>query len=1254
MNNAFARFIGLVATAVLSACVHAGIPNTQTQSFLDATGAKAMFNEHDRIIALYAVPMDTNPPPSPQPTSSAEFDAIVDDFVDDFVDENADAFGVPGVQLTPMDNTINIRGGKFRVRKYAQVKTVGTETLTVHGSVVTIPALIMPDQEQRIGYVGIQLVPLPEYFPVQTVDEGDAEEIVESLPEYSQLAFDAPVKVIYEDSSQVVHRAWRFMGSSSEESYLFFVDVADGELVHVTSLTSHATVSGTVKGYATNLEQINPEDHRADGPDNQPVFGPIPDVYVSLYRDAVDGCPSSDGTLVETLPTDVDGAFEFLNVSDQWTGLRLRTELVGDWVRVLDFLPSRTLLHCVDDVENAPTAIPLELNSLPQDTDWDYPEDQYGTAQVNAFLVGTASHDFIKKIQPAFTGVDTQAIFYVNQIGCGDGNAANPFFLPPSATFSSANYGGEFINCRNGALTTVISHEYMHIIQGRIFGVTAYPDERFREGTSDAFASFLWKTPYFGQDVYGDGMFIRRLDTPNVQADCEPVTEPESEWEDCPCHDNDDALCHAGPPHCCGLALAGSLWDMREAMIVFDPTEGEDKANERFADFMFVTDGSWDNSYLLDVLVVDDNDGDLTNGTPHSNLIIDAFNDHGFNVELCVACPDDVKVEWVGPTTQLEPIAGIDYTVSYQSDPPYVILHTTQVEDDNEVTLWRVGRLRHPETNAIQSLGTITAVWNEPGFNVEIEVGTIASAPLSDVTICDIPAQSESNWTSLVFDIRGDLLIRAQAYAAEPRCVGGENDGQPCGPLSVCPGGACARQGGRISGVIDGNANQINAEAIGLGAGDSGSADLAVLGEQLGMVSLSAIPTDKSFHAGVLRGSLIVTGGFGGSIAVQKILGPQPDGILTEGRIVIAGDSDGSINLDEVLGRGYYEASVEIQGDYSGTMIIGKLLPGPTFPPVIRFGNLSGQIQVSGTTPVVGSIEVVGTPQSSGNIESGGLIWFAPQVSASGQITVAGEVKTGGRITIIDALAGEVEVGSIATGGRLELLKGVASGGSATVVGNSAGYLDLGTSATFVGNVSGNVAVGGAVSGLISHYGRTTSTGAIELGSVVSGGKYTQTFPNSPGPWEGSLTVNGNMAGSISLHTKLQYADLEVKGSMSGKIEIRDMFSSNIALNTVNSCSNSTSGDLIIGAKQTLWQPDSNGFLNIGNIDIWGQLTSTGEVTFVTCLPESPDEVDTIELLCLHRPNAGGLVRVLDCSIPGQPTLLTCPSSPDPCCGPGC
>jgi hypothetical protein len=168
---------------------------------------------------------------------------------------------------------------------------------------------------------------------------------------------------------------------------------------------------------------------------------------------------------------------------------------------------------------------------------------------------------------------------------------------------------------------------------------------------------------------------------------------------------------------------------------------------------------------------------------------------------------DDVVVKWGDLPVGIEPVENTHYTVLYQIEPPVVVLHTTVVDTSmgpDAVEFWDIGRLPDPmspdPTHPLsRDLGIVTAVWLPPGNqNVEaVNVGGIVSpdlphgAPVRNVSIVDIPAQSPDNWTSIRLVLEGDLLVRAQCY---PNAAGA---------------------GGRISGTIDGSSSVIYGYAVG-------------------------------------------------------------------------------------------------------------------------------------------------------------------------------------------------------------------------------------------------------------------------------------------------------------------------------------------------------------------------------------------------------------------------------------------------------
>ncbi|MDT8325421.1 MAG: hypothetical protein RRA94_15010, partial [Bacteroidota bacterium] len=76
-----------------------------------------------------------------------------------------------------------------------------------------------------------------------------------------------------------------------------------------------------------------------------------------------------------------------------------------------------------------------------------------------------------------------------------------------------------------------------------------------------------------------------------------------------------------------GMILTGAVWDVRKAI-------GIDATARLYHDAMYGTpDGTALGvalaDYFIEFLVADDDDGDLSNGTPHSEAIIAAFNAHG-------------------------------------------------------------------------------------------------------------------------------------------------------------------------------------------------------------------------------------------------------------------------------------------------------------------------------------------------------------------------------------------------------------------------------------------------------------------------------------------------------------------------------------------------------------------------------------------------------------------------------------------------
>ena len=88
-----------------------------------------------------------------------------------------------------------------------------------------------------------------------------------------------------------------------------------------------------------------------------------------------------------------------------------------------------------------------------------------------------------------------------------------------------------------------------------------------------------------------------------------------------------------GEVHADGEIIAGAFWDLY--LNLGSMTQMLDLFKYVYDSGVDGPDGDEGSIYtdiLLEVLYADDNDGDLSNGTPNDNDIIDAFNQHGITL----------------------------------------------------------------------------------------------------------------------------------------------------------------------------------------------------------------------------------------------------------------------------------------------------------------------------------------------------------------------------------------------------------------------------------------------------------------------------------------------------------------------------------------------------------------------------------------------------------------------------------------------
>jgi hypothetical protein len=357
------------------------------------------------------------------------------------------------------------------------------------------------------------------------------------------------------------------------------VDVGTGVLLEARSEILHADLTGRVFGLAT-------PGTLPDSAANDPAWAALP----GLWTHAADGGAAvTSGTgyfriasvqATETIVTS--------DVSDaQWVAVHPAAgAVVGAWQLLIPDVPGQLLLN----------AIPSESQ----------------TAQVNTLLYVTRAHDFFRDRSNLFA-IDEPLVANVNLSG-----ACNASFDGDALNFYSASSG-----CRNSAYSTLITHEYGHyIVQQLGLGQGA-----FGEGFGDAFAMLVCDTPVVGEDFFANG---------------EDMRDPASANRQYPC---------SGDAHYCGELLAGIWWDMYQNLSASYGAAGREIAAQLFVDWAQITLGGagpdFQNSAhpltAVEVLLADDDDFDLSNGTPNYDDICAAFAQHG------IACPQRLSLTFEYP-----------------------------------------------------------------------------------------------------------------------------------------------------------------------------------------------------------------------------------------------------------------------------------------------------------------------------------------------------------------------------------------------------------------------------------------------------------------------------------------------------------------------------------------------------------------------------------------------------------------------------
>jgi hypothetical protein len=221
---------------------------------------------------------------------------------------------------------------------------------------------------------------------------------------------------------------------------------------------------------------------------------------------------------------------------------------------------------------------------------------EFDLAQVSAYYWTDAAHGFCADVLTSLPA-NRQLLRLPTIVNIDD--VCNAFYDPSDVSINFFRTGTSLgDNCPNTAYSDVVLHEYGHAVDDMLGGIM---DGGLSEGFGDAVAILRLRSPIVGRDFFGPGQHLR------VATDV--VTWPPQNPE----------------VHEVGRIYGGFVWQLVEELRAQGAPEDEAYA---IAKRLVVGAAAFNPSDIPDAVhlsfLIDDDDGDLGNGTPHFKALAKA------------------------------------------------------------------------------------------------------------------------------------------------------------------------------------------------------------------------------------------------------------------------------------------------------------------------------------------------------------------------------------------------------------------------------------------------------------------------------------------------------------------------------------------------------------------------------------------------------------------------------------------------------
>ncbi len=366
------------------------------------------------------------------------------------------------------------------------------------------------------------------------------------------------------------------------EAYSIQIDARDGSVLREDTLIHHFDVGGTLSTLASA--------------GNLPDQGNNPAQALPMNYATVNG--GAAGTVV----TDANGNFNFPGVTGP---LNITVNYQGSYASVTN-------------QSGAAYSMQASVNGTGNSVVMNSPANGLVTAQANSFRGIGQLRDWVRSVNPT----DNTADFTATS-NCNINSTCNAYYDGVSVNFYTAGGG-----CPNTAYSGVIAHEMGHWLNVR-YG-TGNGSDGMGEGNADVFAMYLYNTSEMGEDFLGPN--TGGLRTGN----------------------NTLAFCGDSSPGCYGAVHTdGQPW-MGAAWKIYDElrTAYGAASADSISDALFL---GWMNSYnqtqirsVIETqwLTLEDNNGNIDDGTPHYQAIDTGFRRQSFpGFDLSVMLIQNVTVQ---------------------------------------------------------------------------------------------------------------------------------------------------------------------------------------------------------------------------------------------------------------------------------------------------------------------------------------------------------------------------------------------------------------------------------------------------------------------------------------------------------------------------------------------------------------------------------------------------------------------------------